>query len=72
MVSFTEGNRYADYVPGVDTMAAVGIGGLIAGKVAAKAGLLIVLLAFLKKGFILLLLPLFWLKNKFFGKRTGS
>lgn len=70
MLSFTEGNRYADYVPGVDTVAAVGIGGLIAGKVlASKAGLLVLLLAFAKKGFVLILLPLFWLKNKFFGKK---
>lgn len=70
MISFTEGNRYADYLPGTDTVAAVGIGGLIAGKAAAKAGLLVVLLAFLKKGAILVLLPLFWLKNKFFGKKN--
>lgn len=56
MVNFTEGNRYSDFVPGVDTVAAVGIGGLIAGQVAAKTGLLVVLLAFLKKGFVLVLL----------------
>ncbi|MEO5614759.1 MAG: DUF2167 domain-containing protein [Cypionkella sp.] len=56
MVNFTEGNRYSDYVPGVDTVAAVGIGGLIAGQVAAKTGLLVLALAFLKKGFILVLL----------------
>lgn len=55
IVNFTEGNRYADYVPGVDTVAAVGIGGLIAGQVAAKTGLLVLALAFLKKGFILVL-----------------
>ena len=72
MVSFTDGNKYSDFVPSMDTVAAVGIGGLIAGKVAAKAGLLILLLAFLKKGFILVLLPLFWLKNKVFGKRGDS
>ena len=72
MVSFTEGNRYSDYLPGVDTVAAVGIGGLIAGKVAAKAGLLILLLAFLKKGFVLVLLPLIWLKNKLFGGKPQA
>lgn len=66
IVSFKEGSRYSDFVPGTDTVAAVGIGGLIAGKVAAKAGILVVLLAFLKKGFVLLLLPLFWLKNLIF------
>jgi len=36
-VSFDEGNRYADFVSG-DKVAAYGIGALIAGKVAAKAG----------------------------------
>jgi uncharacterized membrane-anchored protein len=66
MVSFTEGNRYADFQPGLDTVAAVGIGGLIAGKVAAKTGLLVLLLAFLKKGFVLVLLPVAWVFNKFF------
>lgn len=72
MISFTEGNRYADYLPGVDTVAAVGIGGLIAGKVVAKTGLLILALAYLKKGFLLVLLPLIWLKNKLFGGRSES
>ncbi len=43
MVSFTEGNRYADYKEG-DKLAAYGIAGLIAGGVAAKAGLFKVLL----------------------------
>ena len=70
IVNFTEGNRYSDFVPSVDTVAAVGIGGLIAGKVlASKAGLLVLLLAFAKKGFVLILLPLIWLKNKIFGKK---
>lgn len=65
MVSFTEGNRYADFQPGVDKVAAVGIGGLIAGKVLAKTGFLAVALVFLKKAWFILLLPLIWLKNLF-------
>lgn len=44
MVSFTDGNRYADYKEG-DKLAAYGIAGLIAGGVAAKAGLFKLLLA---------------------------
>ena len=68
MISFTEGNRYADYQPGVDAVAAVGIGGLIAGKVLSKAGLLAVLLVFLKKGGFLLLLPISWVGRKLFGR----
>lgn len=70
MTSFTDGNRYADFDPSLDKVAAVGIGGLIAGKAVAKTGLLVVLLAFLKKGFVLLLLPLVWLRNLFTRRRT--
>lgn len=46
-VEFNPGHRYADFVPGTDKLAAYGIGALIAGKVAAKAGLFKVILAFL-------------------------
>ena len=38
MVDFTDGNRYADFKPGTDKVAAYGIAGLIAGGVLAKAG----------------------------------
>lgn len=75
MVSFTTGNTYADFVPGVDTVAAVGIGGLIAGKVLSITGILAVALLFLKKGFILILLPLLWVWNKIksgFGRGTSG
>ena len=58
MAQFEQGSRYADFVPGVDKVAAYGIGGLIAGKVLAKAGLLALGLAFLKKGWILVVLAL--------------
>lgn len=47
MVSFNEGNRYADYQEGTDPVAAYGLAALVAGGVAAKAGLFKVLLAFL-------------------------
>ena len=48
MVSFNEGQRYADFNEDTDQVAAYGLAGLIAGGVAAKAGLF--------KGFIALLL----------------
>lgn len=44
-VEFNTGHKYADFTPGVDSMAAYGIGALVAGKVAAKAGLFKVVLA---------------------------
>jgi uncharacterized membrane-anchored protein len=37
-VEFNEGHRYADYLPGTDKAAAYGVGGLILGTAAAKAG----------------------------------
>ena len=50
-VDFTTGHRYRDFDPGVDDMAAYGIGGLVAGKVLAKVGLF----AFILKGWKLIL-----------------
>ena len=49
-VNFNEGHRYADFDPSVDKVAAYGIGALIAGGVAAKAGLFKGLLAVLIAG----------------------
>ena len=43
VTQFTEGNRYSDFDPKIDKVAAYGIGGLIAGKVLAKAGLFAVI-----------------------------
>ncbi|MEO3414477.1 DUF2167 domain-containing protein [Roseovarius sp. CAU 1744] len=72
MVSFTPGNRYSDFDPSIDTVAAVGIGGLIAGKALAKTGFLAVALVFLKKFWFVALIPLFWLKNLIFRRRGGD
>ncbi|MEO6301310.1 MAG: DUF2167 domain-containing protein, partial [Paracoccaceae bacterium] len=71
-ISFTDGNRYADYVPSLDTVAAVGIGGLIAGKVLSSTGILVVALLLLKKGAVLILLPLIWVRNKIKGRNKGG
>lgn len=70
MTNFTDGNKYSDFNPSMDKVAAVGIGGLIAGKVLAKTGLIAVALIFLKKFFFLLLIPLYWLKN-LFGRKNS-
>jgi uncharacterized membrane-anchored protein len=58
MPEFEAGARYADYVPGVDKVAAYGIGGLIAGKILSKVGILAIALAFLKKGWFLVFIAL--------------
>jgi uncharacterized membrane-anchored protein len=49
-VDFNAGHRYADFVPGVDKLAKYGIGALIAGKVASKAGFFKILLSALAAG----------------------
>lgn len=46
--AFTDGNKYSDFNPKIDQVAAVGIGGLIAGKVLAKAGFFALLVKFWK------------------------
>lgn len=49
MAEFDEGSRYEDFDPEYDKIAAYGIGGLIAGKVLAKTGFFVALLALAKK-----------------------
>lgn len=70
LASFTEGSRYADFDASIDEVAAVGIGGLIAGKVLAKAGLLATALLFLKKFWILGVLALGGLWRFLTGRRS--
>ena len=48
MVAFNEGNRYSDFDSGTDNVAAWTIGGLVAGKVLAKAGIFALLLKYIK------------------------
>lgn len=55
MTEFNQGNKYSDFTPGVDKVAAYGIGALIAGKVASKVGL------FAKFGSILVVLKKVWI-----------
>ena len=55
LADFSPGNQYADFDPDLDQVAAYGIGALIAGKLAAKVGLLA------KLGVLLLVLKKFWI-----------
>lgn len=48
MASFTDGNAYKDFDSNVDNVAAWTIGGLVAGKVLAKAGILALILKNIK------------------------
>ena len=74
-VEFNPGHRYTDFNPRLDKVAAYGIGALIAGKVAAKAGLLKMLLAFLvagKKFAVLLLIGVGVLLKKLYTRISNS
>ncbi|MDF1821622.1 MAG: DUF2167 domain-containing protein [Alcanivoracaceae bacterium] len=51
---FSDGNRYDQFDPAYDDVAAYGLAGLIAGKAASKAGLLAAALLFLKKFWFLI------------------
>ena len=47
-VAFSSGYKYSDFNPDIDKVAAYGIGGLIAGKILAKAGFFALILKFWK------------------------
>ncbi|MFT4251989.1 MAG: DUF2167 domain-containing protein, partial [Caulobacter sp.] len=77
---FDQGSRYVDFKKGEDKVAEYGVAGLIAagaGVAAAKKfGLLALLLAFGKKGFVLVVAAfgglVTWLRNKFGGGGGGK
>lgn len=74
-VEFNEGHRYSDYLAGTDKVATYGIAALIAGKLAAKAGLFKVLLGLLiagKKFVIIGVIGLIALARKLFSRKSGS
>ena len=76
MVDFNQGNRYADFDPKVDKVAAYGIAALVAGGIAAKLGLFKMLLVFLvaaKKFIIIALVAVAaWFRKIFGGKNKGT
>ncbi|MDP3816376.1 DUF2167 domain-containing protein [Pseudomonas sp.] len=72
MTEFNEGSRYADFDPDLDEVAAYGIGALIAGKLAAKVGILAGALLLLKKLWIVPVLFFGWLFRRITGKRKAE
>ncbi|KRE94882.1 hypothetical protein ASG87_17355 [Frateuria sp. Soil773] len=74
MTEFDAGQRYADYNPRTDKLAAYGIGALVAGGIAAKAGLfakLGVMLLALKKFVVIGLVAIGGLFAKLFKRRQA-
>lgn len=75
MVEFSEGQRYTDFNPGKDKYAAYGIAALVAGGVAAKAGLfkgLLIALLAAKKFIIIGLVALAAFIKKIFARRKNG
>lgn len=72
MAEFNSGSRYEDFNPDIDKVAAYGIGALIAGKVAAKAGLFAAALIFLKKFGVLILVGFAALFGKLFKRKQTA
>ena len=70
-VHFTEGNKYADFNPDIDNVAAYGIGGLIAGKLLAKAGFFVLILKFWKVIAIAIVGAFSVFKKKIFGSKES-
>lgn len=68
MTAFNPGQRYEDFNPELDKVAAYGLGALIAGKLAAKAGFFVLLLALLKKFWLVPVLLLGWLGKRLFSR----
>ena len=75
---YDEGSKYANFIPGTDTVAAVGAGALayklITGKAAAKAGagLLALIAIFAKKLWFLIIVPFVFLWKKLKGLLFGN
>ncbi|MDV3237528.1 MAG: DUF2167 domain-containing protein [Gammaproteobacteria bacterium] len=75
ITEFNEGHRYADFDPDVDKVAAYGIGALVAGKLAAKAGLLAklgVLLVAMKKFIVLIVIAVAGLVSRLFKRKPAE
>ncbi|MEJ2452212.1 MAG: DUF2167 domain-containing protein [Gammaproteobacteria bacterium] len=71
MASFNPGYRYSDYRPGLDKVAAYGIGGLVAGAVLSKTGMFAAALLLLKKIWILIAAGAAGVFRKFFKKKPA-
>ena len=70
LAKFNPGGTYQDFNPDVDKVAAYGLGALVAGKVAAKTGLLAAALVFLKKFGVVIFIAIAGLFRTLFRRRS--
>ena len=71
LAEFEQGSKYEDFDPEIDKVAAYGIGALVAGKLAAKAGLFGMLLIFLKKFGVIIVIALGVLGKAIFSRKKS-
>lgn len=71
LAEFNQGSRYEDFNPELDKVAAYGIGALVAGKLAAKAGLFATALILLKKFGVFIVIGLGALFGKLFKRKSA-
>ncbi len=74
MINFSDGNRYADFNPSTDKLATYGLAALVAGGIAAKAGLFKILwvgLLAAKKFVIIAAVAIVAFVKKMWAKMTG-
>jgi len=69
IAEFSDGSKYDDFDPSMDTIAAYGIGALVAGKLIAKTGFIALAIIFLKKFGIFILIGLGVLLKRFFKRK---
>ncbi len=72
LADFDQGSTYADFDPDIDTVAAYGLGALVAGKVLAKTGFIALALIFLKKFGVFILVGLGALFKGFISKKKKA
>jgi len=73
LAEFSTGSKYSDFNPDIDTVAAYGLGALVAGKVIAKTGFLAAALIFLKKfGIIIFIAAAAFFKRLFSKKQEQT
>lgn len=72
MTNFEQGNTYAEFDPDLDEVAAVGVAGLIAGKVLAKSSILVGGLLLLKKFWFVLIAAFVGLGKLFKGRKKET
>ena len=72
LAEFDQGATYSDFDPDMDTVAAYGIGALVAGKALAKTGLIAAAIVFLKKFGVIFVIAIGAFLKKLWSRRKNT